>query len=92
MALDLHRTDTKTFIFSLDEKTFHSLHPVFKAFYKKTGLQFDLYKDLQLSVGFQKTLIQLLNENLFEDSQIIQFKNILEKLTNEGINLSFYAD
>lgn len=92
MALDMHRKDNHEWLFSIDEDTFSLLKPVFKLFYQKTGLQFDFYNNIHLSVGHQKILIHLINENNIANDQILIFKNIVENTILNDINVSLYCD
>lgn len=92
MALDMHRKDNREFLFSIEQDTFSLLKPVFKQFYQKTGLQFDFYKDIHLSVGHQKILLDLINENCMTTEQLVKFKKIVENTILNEVDVSFYCD
>lgn len=92
MAFDIHRKDNNQYLFSLDENTFQVLKPVFELFYQKTGLQFDYYKDLQLSVGHQKLLIDLIIANKITNTEVILFQKILEQTIDNQTEIKFYCD
>ncbi|WP_282628411.1 hypothetical protein [Empedobacter sedimenti] len=92
MAFDIHRKDNNQYLFSLNENTFQLLKPVFEQFYQKTGLQFDYYKDLQLSVGHQKLLIDLILASKITKTEVISFQKILKQTSENQAEIKFYCD
>lgn len=101
MALDFHNQADKTLIFSLSEKEFGFLAEIFNQYFYRTGIEFDYYKDYQLSIANQKILCKIiedyvqktdLNRDKIKTIAIIEFNALLKFCINQNWDLEVLAD
>ena len=101
MPLDIHRIDTKEYIFGLDDNRQNNLAIIFEQFEKRNGRRIDLYGDTVIDTGNIKLLIQLideyiqktdLNKNKNQTSIVLEFKGLLNIFLEKRIALKFLGD
>ncbi len=102
MALDFYKLGTKEYLFGLEsEKYFDLEKDIFIPFKYRTGLYIDEYKNGNLSVENQKTLVTIIDEyidktNLNKNKQkiktILEFRGLLLYFIKKEYNLELHGD
>lgn len=99
--LDFHHSQTKEWLFSLNEEQFFYLNDIFQSMQYRTGMMIDQYNDGKLSIENQQALVTIiddyvakadLNQNKEKTKQVLAFRTFMIYFVEHNVNLILLAD